>query len=162
MTRLAIIADTHLRGGRPAPDACLEIARSCDLVLHAGDFVDEEALQSFESLGVPLIGVAGNVDTPAVHERLPEEARWEGEGAVICMVHDAGPRKGRLARMRRRFPDAGAVVFGHSHMPLHESEDAFQIFNPGSATQRRRAPRHTMGIAEVQAGEIRFELVALD
>jgi len=78
------------------------------------------------------------------------------------MVHDAGAAKGRLARMRRRFPDADAVVFGHSHMPLHESDDGFQIFNPGSATQRRRAPRHTMGIAQVTGGRIRFELVALD
>jgi len=64
LTRIAIIADTHLRGGRPAPEACLEIARACDLLLHAGDFVDEAALELFEGLGVPLVGVAGNVDTP--------------------------------------------------------------------------------------------------
>jgi predicted phosphodiesterase len=53
-------------------------------------------------------------------------------------------------------------MFGHSHMPLHESDDGFQIFNPGSATQRRRAPRHTMGIAHIEDVRIRFELVALD
>jgi predicted phosphodiesterase len=80
------------------------------------------------------------------------------------MVHDAGPAKGRLARMRRRFPDAGAVVFGHSHIPLHERDDAdgFQIFNPGSPTDRRRQPRHTMGLADVEGGEVRFRLVRLD
>jgi hypothetical protein len=78
------------------------------------------------------------------------------------MVHDAGASKGRLARMKRRFPEADAVVFGHSHIPLHEEEDGFQIFNPGSATQRRRAPRHTMGVAEVEDGNVRFELIALD
>ena len=68
--------------------------------------------------------------------------------------------------MRARFPEADAVVFGHSHMPLHESEDpdgaGFQIFNPGSPTERRRAPTHTMGVADVAAGRIRFELVELD
>ena len=64
--------------------------------------------------------------------------------------------------MRRRFPDADVVVFGHSHMPLHEEEDGFQIFNPGSPTQRRRAPRHTIGIAELERGRVTFEHVALD
>jgi hypothetical protein len=77
-------------------------------------------------------------------------------------VHDAGAAKGRLARLRRRFPDADAVVFGHSHMPLHEEDaDGFQIFNPGSPTERRRAPRQTMGIATVTGGRVMFELIAV-
>ena len=64
--------------------------------------------------------------------------------------------------MRSRFPDADAVVFGHSHMPLHErGEDGFQIFNPGSPTERRRAPARTMGMARAQAGKLTFELVTL-
>jgi predicted phosphodiesterase len=78
-------------------------------------------------------------------------------------VHDAGPAPGRLGRLRARFPDADVVVFGHSHTPLHErAADGFQIFNPGSPTERRRAPRHTMGVADVREGEVRFELVLLD
>jgi uncharacterized protein len=64
--------------------------------------------------------------------------------------------------MRRLFPDADAVVFGHSHIPLHEEAEGFQIFNPGSPTDRRRQPRHTMGMAHVEGGRIRFELVYLD
>ena len=67
------------------------------------------------------------------------------------MIHDAGPAAGRLGRMRNRFPDADAVVFGHSHIPLHETRDGFQIFNPGSPTERRRSPHHTMGIARIGA-----------
>ena len=79
------------------------------------------------------------------------------------MVHDGGPRR-RAARAAcaRRFPDADAVVFGHSHLPLHEARDGFAIFNPGSPTERRRAPRHTMGIATVGEGRVAFELVDLD
>jgi uncharacterized protein len=78
------------------------------------------------------------------------------------MVHDAGPSAGRLDRMRRRFGDrADALVFGHSHLPLHERSDGFQIFNPGSPTDRRRAPAHTMGQARVEDGQISFELLAL-
>ena len=79
------------------------------------------------------------------------------------MTHDAGVRPGRLERMRRRFDGrADAVVFGHSHLPLHErARDGFQIFNPGSPTDRRRAPTHTMGLARLEDGHVRFELIEL-
>ena len=81
---------------------------------------------------------------------------------AIAMIHDAGASAGRLVRMRRRFPDADAVIFGHSHIPLHErGEDGFQIFNPGSPTDRRRSPQHTMGLARVDDGAVAFELIQL-
>jgi predicted phosphodiesterase len=86
----------------------------------------------------------------------------EAGGARIAMVHDAGPADGRLGRLRRRFPDADAVVFGHSHIPLHDERDGFAIFNPGSPTERRRSPRHTMGIALAAEGRVSFELIDLD
>jgi predicted phosphodiesterase len=80
----------------------------------------------------------------------------------VALIHDAGPRAGRLERMRRRFPQADAVVFGHSHLPLHQrAPDGFQIFNPGSPTERRRAPEHTMGTADAAAGRLWFSLVGL-
>jgi predicted phosphodiesterase len=65
--------------------------------------------------------------------------------------------------MRRRFGDrAAAVVFGHSHLPLHErGPDGFQIFNPGSPTERRQAPAHTMGMARAESGTATFELIEL-
>jgi uncharacterized protein len=84
-------------------------------------------------------------------------------GARIAMTHDAGPAGGRLERLRRRFADADAVVFGHSHVPLHERDDSgFQIFNPGSPTDRRRQPEHTMGLARIgDDGDLSFELIEL-
>jgi predicted phosphodiesterase len=87
----------------------------------------------------------------------------EAERTRIALLHDAGPRRGRLERLRRRFGDrAQAVVFGHSHLPLHETcEDGFQIFNPGSPTDRRRAPAYTMGIARVDGRRVEFELIEL-
>ena len=63
--------------------------------------------------------------------------------------------------MRARFPRADAVVFGHSHMPLHEECDGFQIFNPGSPTERRRAPRHSIGTFRIEAGRPVFDHVWL-
>jgi putative phosphoesterase len=161
---LAVIADTHLpRGARRLPDACVEHVRAADLVLHAGDFVAASALRELEELGPPVAAVHGNLDDVDLRRRLPEERVVEAGRARIGMVHDAGPRKGRLMRMRRRFPDTGAVVFGHSHIPLHEADGAFQIFNPGSPTDRRRQRRHTMGLARVdRAGGVAFEHVVLD
>jgi putative phosphoesterase len=160
---VAVISDTHLpRGTRRIPDACVASMRASDLILHAGDFTYPEVVEELESLGPPFAGVHGNVDVAEVRELLPAARVVDAAGARIAMVHDAGPAAGRLDRMRARFPEADAVVFGHSHMPLHEERDGFQIFNPGSPTDRRRQPKHTMGIAEVEDGRVSFRLVALD
>jgi putative phosphoesterase len=161
--RLAIISDTHLpRGRRRLPDACVARLREAELVLHAGDFVSAAFLAELEALGPPVAAVHGNVDEDAVRRRLPAERVVEAAGARIGMVHDAGPADGRLARLRGRFPDCAAVVFGHSHIPLHEvAADGFQIFNPGSPTDRRRQPVHTMGEASVAGGVATFSLLEL-
>jgi uncharacterized protein len=160
---LAIISDTHMpRGGRAIPAACVERMRSADAILHAGDLMEGSVLAQLEALGPPVHAVRGNVDSPELQARLPLTRVIEAGGARIAMVHDGGPAAGRLAALRRRFPDADAVVFGHSHIPLHEVADGFAIFNPGSPTERRRSPHHTMGMATVEGGAVRFELVVLD
>jgi putative phosphoesterase len=160
---IAVISDTHLpRGRRRLPDACVERIRGSDLLLHAGDIATPEVLEEIEAIGPPVKAVHGNVDAPELRERLPESLTVDADGARIAMVHDAGPARGRLERMRRRFPDADAVVFGHSHIPMHEDAGDFQIFNPGSPTDRRRQPRHTMGVADARAGRLTFDLLTLD
>jgi putative phosphoesterase len=161
---LAVISDTHLpRGARALPEACIERLRAADLILHAGDFVTSEVLADLRAVGPPVEAVHGNVDELQVRRMLPSARLVTASGARIAMVHDGGPAAGRLARMRRRFPDVDAVVFGHSHVPLHDRDETsgFQIFNPGSPTDRRRAPTHTMGQARVEDGELAFELVDL-
>jgi uncharacterized protein len=161
---IAVISDTHLpRGGRRLPAACVERIADADLLLHAGDFVTVEVLRELEAIGPPVVGVHGNIDSPELRRLLPAERVVEVGGVRIGMVHDAGPRVGRLGRVRRHFGDrADAVIFGHSHLPLYErGDDGFQIFNPGSPTERRRAPAHTMGLAHVEAGAVRFELLEL-
>jgi len=163
--RLAVISDTHLpRGRRRLPDRCVEELRAADLVLHAGDLVTAAVLEELEAFGPPVAAVLGNVDEPALARRLPEERVVDADGVHIALVHDAGPAAGRLERMRRRFPGVDAVVFGHSHIPLHETsgDGGFQLFNPGSPTDRRRQPRHTMGVATVDAGRVSFAHLALD
>jgi uncharacterized protein len=160
---LAIISDTHLpKAARRLPDPCVKRLRDADLILHAGDLSTAALLEELRALGPRVIAVHGNVDSPELRGALPAEATFDAGGVEIAMTHDAGPARGRLARMRRRFPTAVAVIFGHSHIPLHEEADGFQIFNPGSPTERRRSPAHTMGLAHVEEGRVRFELVTLD
>jgi hypothetical protein len=160
---LAVISDTHMpRHRRVLPDACVERLQDADAILHAGDIMELEFLDELEALGPPVHAVHGNQDSVELRMRLPATRIVNAGGARIAMIHDAGTSAGRLARMRRRFPDADAVIFGHSHIPLHEQgEDGFQIFNPGSPTDRRRSPQHTMGLARVNDGAVAFELVQL-
>lgn len=161
---IAIVSDTHMpKGARELPARCVELLESAELIVHAGDFSGEEVLDRFESFVPELVAVHGNVDSPAVRSRLPEAASFVVGSHEVAVIHDSGPRQGRAGRMRRRFPGADAVVFGHSHIPLHERQpDGFQLFNPGSPTERRRAPAHTMGLLDLDpGGELRFELVEL-
>ena len=159
---MAVISDTHMpRGSRALPDRCLELLRDADAILHAGDFMTLGVLRDLQALGPPVHAVFGNVDDGLLKASLPEKALVRIGGAAIGMIHVPGASTGRLDRLRRAFPDADAVVFGHTHMPQHETRDGFQIFNPGSPTERRRAPTKTMGMATIEAGSIRFELVHL-
>jgi putative phosphoesterase len=158
---LALIADTHLpRGDRRLSEPCVEALRAADLIVHAGDFSASSVLAELRELG-PVAAVHGNVDSPELRRELPEALTLDLDGATLAVVHDAGPAKGRLERLRARFPDADAVVFGHSHIPVHDQRDDFQIFNPGSPTERRRAPQRSMGEARVCEAGIEFRHLAL-
>src|SRR5438309_799751 len=150
------------RSGRRLPEACVARLQAADLILHAGDLMRLSVLHELQALGPPVVAVYGNVDDAEVRAALPPVALVPAEDVSIAMIHDAGPAAGRLARLRRRFPEANAVVFGHSHIPLHErAADGFQIFNPGSPTERRRSPAHTIGIAHVDGRHLAFDLITL-
>jgi putative phosphoesterase len=159
---IAIISDTHLpRGGRRLPDECVRYLRGADHIVHAGDFVEVAILEQLRRYGPPLTAVHGNVDCAELVPLLPARCEVQLGGVRLGVVHDAGPAGGRLERMRASFSDAHAVVFGHSHIPLHERGSGFQIFNPGSPTDRRAQPEHTMGLAHVDGSTMRFEHVSL-
>jgi uncharacterized protein len=161
---IAIISDTHLpRGSRALPDGCIERLTAADLIIHAGDFSRLEVLEELRTLG-PVVAVYGNTDDALLRAALPETTVIPvGGGHKLAVIHDGGAAQGRLRRLKARFPGAGAVIFGHSHIPLHErAPDGFQIFNPGSPTDRRRQPRHTMGRCHVERGALEFELIDLD
>ena len=152
--RALVLADTHMgpsRPGRHLPDRVYELLDGVDVVLHAGDVTAPSLLYELEGFA-PVHAVLGNND---VELRLPERLELDLGGVRVAMIHDSGARTGREGRMRRRFPDADVVVFGHSHMPLDaEGVDGQRLFNPGSPTQRRRQPEASFGILEVEGGRL--------
>lgn len=148
------------RGSRRLPAECIRRLESAELILHAGDFVRAPVLEELGRLA-PVEAVAGNMDEPALIEQLPERRVVGFEGARIGMVHVPGAAAGRAARLAAAFPGCDAVVYGHTHIPEVSRVGDVWVLNPGSPTERRGAPAHSMVMLEVEAGEIRPELVTL-
>jgi uncharacterized protein len=143
------------------PEECVKLLRSAGLVLHAGDFVSAAFLEELRAIGPPVAGVSGNMDEPELKAVLPTQRVVEVGQVRIGMVHDAGPRAGREARLAARFEDCDAVVYGHSHIPQVEQLRHLWILNPGSPTDRRRQPVHTMLVLRIRGSRITPELVTL-
>ena len=145
LTRLLLVADTHVpRRARTLPDDVRRAAAAADLIVHAGDWVDENVLDELGGFG-PLLGVWGNNDGPALRERLPEIARADIDGVRVAVIHETGAAAGREKRMDAVFPDTDLLVFGHSHIPWDTTTPGgMRLLNPGSPTDRRRQPACTM------------------
>lgn len=157
--RVVVLADTHLRSGRPGgrgrwlPGDLLPALERADLILHAGDVVDAGVIDRLRR-SAPVVAVLGNNDHDLVG-RLPETVEIDIGGVRVGMVHDSGPVAGRPARLRRRFPHCRVVVFGHSHTPVDgPGRDGQLLFNPGSPTQRRRQPWPTYGELVLGSGRV--------
>ena len=163
MTEIVVLSDTHIRPGgrRRLPDAVYAALGSAGLILHAGDVVCADLLHELGGFA-PTLAVLGNNDVDLLGS-VPEERLLTVEGLRIGMIHDSGARKGREGRMRRRFPTADLVAFGHSHIPLDtEGIDGQRLFNPGSPTERRAQPVHTYGRLVVDdARLVEHEIVAV-
>jgi putative phosphoesterase len=149
------------RGERRLPDTCLRELDGADLIIHAGDFVAMSVLEELQALG-PVAAVHGNMDEPALGAALPKQLVVDAAGLKLGMVHDGGPRQGRQERLVARFPDCAVVVYGHSHMPELTQRGGVWILNPGSPTERRKAPAHTMIRLEVRGDLARPELLELE
>jgi uncharacterized protein len=139
----------------------VRLISASDLVLHGGDFVTAEFLQELRALGPPVEGVSGNMDEQVLKRTLPRQRVVEVADVQIGMVHDAGPKLRREARLAARFSDCEAVVYGHTHVPQVERFQHLWILNPGSPTERRSAPAHSMLVLTIRNGRITPELVTL-
>jgi uncharacterized protein len=152
---VAVLADTHApRRWRRCPPAVAQHLRGADLILHAGDVCTADVLDELAAYA-PVRAVRGNNDGPDVAGwGAPETLELDLAGLAVAMLHDSGQAVGRCARLRRRFPAAQLVVFGHSHIPLDQAADGIRIFNPGSPTDRRRQPHGTFGFLHIDDGRL--------
>jgi putative phosphoesterase len=162
--RVVVLADTHLRPGRDKrlPDAAYDELARADLILHAGDVVTRDLLDELGGFA-PVRAVLGNNDI-GLTGVVPEADAFDVDGVRVAMIHDSGPRAGRERRMKKRFPGAAVVVFGHSHIPWNDTGiDGQVLFNPGSAVDRRAQPHRTLGVLDLGDGRIRRRrIVELD
>jgi len=153
--RVAVLSDTHApRFWKRCPPAVAEHLRDVDLILHAGDVCTVNVLEELSAYA-PVRVVLGNNDGPDLAEwGAPETLELDLAGLAVAMIHDSGPKTGRPLRMRRRFPTADLVIFGHSHIPMDLTADGVRIFNPGSPTDKRRQPYGTLGRLEITDGTL--------
>ena len=160
MRVVAVLADTHLpRGKRRLPDECVRRCEAADLIVHAGDVVERSVLEELARLA-PVEAVYGNMDEPALRESLPQRQVLDVDGARIGLVHIPGPRAGRERRLTGWFPGCDAIVYGHTHVPQVERHDGVWILNPGSPSDRRKAPTHTMIELTVDGSAVEPELIS--
>ncbi len=145
---IALLGDTHLpRGSRRLPAACRELVEEAELVLHVGDFTALAVLQELQALG-PVTAVHGNMDDRPLRKLLPERRVVEHGDFRVGLVHDPGPAAARHERLVEWFPGCDLIVYGHTHLPEVARVGETWIVNPGSPTERRRAPGHTMAVVE--------------
>jgi len=121
----------------------LRLLEAADAILHTGDFTAVSVLADLERFG-PVTAVQGNMDDPELRRLLPLRTTVELEGLHIGLVHDGGPAHGRHERLRKLFPGCELIAYGHSHLPQVWQDAEGWIVNPGSPTERRRSPEHTM------------------
>jgi uncharacterized protein len=163
--RCLVVSDTHLDARRAhlVVDRLGSLLDDVDVILHAGDVTEHAVLHALAA-HAPVHAVLGNNDHGT---HLPERLIVRLAGCEIAMVHDSGPATGRSQRLRRWFPTADIVVFGHSHIPwhvvdVHAGHEQHQL-NPGSAIQRRSQPRCTVARLDLVDGRVEsVEHLAVD
>jgi putative phosphoesterase len=154
--KLLLMADTHVpHRARDLPEQLWRAVAEADVVVHAGDWVSVQLLDTLLARANRLIAVVGNNDGPALSARLPEIAAAELDGVRLAVVHETGPARGREERCATRFPDTDVLVFGHSHIPWDTvAPTGLRLLNPGSPTDRRRQPTCSWMTAEIEDGRL--------
>ena len=153
---LVLTADTHLpRRARALPAPLLDAIDAADVVVHAGDWVDEATLDLLEQRSRRLLACWGNNDGEGLRARLPEVARADLDGLAVGVVHETGAKHRREERMDAAYGDLDLLVFGHSHVPWDTTTPGgLRLLNPGSPTDRRRQPHCTYLSATVADGRL--------
>ena len=154
--KIGIISDTH---GLLRPQV-FEVFEGVEHVLHAGDVGDPDILTELAAIA-PVTAVWGNVDEWDIRDLVPEVARLELGGVRIAVVHGMQFGSPTPQKVAAAYPDAGLVVFGHSHRPLIQQVGPTLAVNPGSAGPRRFKDPVTVALADIEDGKVQARLIDL-
>jgi putative phosphoesterase len=160
LVRIGVLSDTHLTLGDARLPVllarCQQYFAGTELILHAGDVVEPQLLHL---LPQPVLAVRGNLDPP----ELPPWRIVPVAGKRIGLIHGWGAKYDLEARILRVFSgeQVDCIVYGHSHQPACHHVNGILLFNPGSPTDRRNAPFHSLGLLTIGT-EIAGEIIALD
>src|SRR5256714_12806963 len=160
--KVGVISDTHIPHFKKLPEAIWEHLAGVELIIHAGDLSILSVLNELETIA-PIVAVQGNVEYEEVVMKLPIKREVVVGHCRIGIVHILGESHNRVRVARQEFPNARVVVYGHSHIPCNEEHDGQLLFNPGSATDRRRQLRCSIGLLYVDDGtqSVRGEIIWL-
>ena len=159
---IGIISDTHIPHFKKLPDAIWEHFAAVELIIHAGDLSILSVVKELETIA-PVVAVQGNVEEDEVIHTLPIKREIVVGHCRIGVVHIMGDSHNREKIARQEFPNARVVIYGHSHIPWNVESNGLLLFNPGSATDRRRQERCSVGLQHVddEVGSVRGEILWL-
>ena len=160
--RVGVISDTHFPAFPVLPEAIWTHFAEVELIIHAGDLSRLSVINDLETLA-PVVAVQGNIEETEVVHSLPIKRELIVGGCRIGIVHILGNAKTRAQAARQEFPLACCVIFGHSHVPYNQEHDGQLLFNPGSATDRRKQPACSLGLLTIDdlTQELRGEIILL-
>ena len=150
--RIGVISDTH---GLLRPEA-LEALADSERIIHAGDIGDREILKRLSAIA-PVTAVRGNVDRGDWARDLPETNVLEVDRVLIFILHSLDQLD-----LEPEAADFRAIIYGHSHLPRHETRKGVLYFNPGSAGPRRFELPVTVGRLVVDGSEVTGEILDLE
>jgi putative phosphoesterase len=160
--RVLLLADTH----GVLDERIAALARECDVAVHAGDVGNAAVLDALRVGGAHVVAVRGNNDMPSkwprndwrVLEGINEVERVALPGGVLIVTHgDRYAPATRHARLRAAFPDARAIVYGHSHRLIVDDGETPWILNPGAAGRARTYGGPSCLVLEASARTWRVE-----
>ena len=149
--KIGVISDTHIPDkAEHIPQDILNAFKQVDMVVHAGDMVDLQAIEELKSVCKRVVAVAGNMDRESVKEKYPVKVMLDLEGFKVGIIHGWGAQVSLVEIIQDAFkadnPDI--IIFGHSHKPMNKQVGGILFFNPGSATDLT-ADYNSYGIIEI-------------
>jgi len=165
ITEIGVVSDTHIPArGLHIPSKVFQLFDGVQLILHAGDLVEDTVLEEFRALA-PVEAVAGNMDRGLLQKSLGRTKLIKIGSLSIGLLH--GDIEGR-----RIDPDQvsglfkpekpQAIVFGHLHEPISEMHKGILFFNPGSVIDPRRSSKPSCGRLLINGSEISGEIFYID